>query len=106
ALSGARHHATNSRESRRGWRSVRHVPAISTKQPFDFVREHMLALPDLTKFALVLAILVGVPSLSRRLPEPRAQREERPRPVPPEPDVLTRRTGRDQRPVLSCRHED
>lgn len=36
----------------------------------DFIREHLLALPSLAKFALALGILVGIPPLSRlvRLP--------------------------------------
>jgi Kef-type K+ transport system membrane component KefB len=34
---------------------------------FEFVRTHALALPLLTKFALAMAILVGVPALSRRM---------------------------------------
>src|SRR5215468_7749042 len=41
-------------------------------QLLDFVREHLLALPELTKFAFVLAIIVGVPPLSRRLRLPPA----------------------------------
>lgn len=32
----------------------------------DFIRAHLLALPNLAKFAIALAILVVVPSLSRR----------------------------------------
>ena len=38
----------------------------------DFIREHLLALPTLVKFALILAIIAGVPSLSRRLRLPAA----------------------------------
>src|SRR5262245_45009568 len=38
----------------------------------DFVRTHLLALPILTKFAIVLAVVVGVPALSRRLRLPAA----------------------------------
>src|SRR5262245_55128340 len=38
----------------------------------DFIRAHLLALPDLAKFALILAIIVGVPPLSRRLHLPSA----------------------------------
>jgi len=41
-------------------------------QTFDFVRHHLFALPNLTKFALVLAVIVGVPALSRRLRLPAA----------------------------------
>jgi Kef-type K+ transport system membrane component KefB len=41
-------------------------------QLLDFVRHHLLALPNLTKLALVLAVIVGVPSLSRRLRLPPA----------------------------------
>lgn len=33
----------------------------------DFVRNHLLTLPDLAKFAIGLAIIVGIPPLSRRL---------------------------------------
>src|SRR5262245_14729763 len=38
----------------------------------DFVRTHLLALPLLTKFVLLLAVVVGVPALSRRLRLPAA----------------------------------
>jgi Kef-type K+ transport system membrane component KefB len=41
-------------------------------QYLDFIREHLLALPDLARLALALAIIVGVPSLSRRLRLPAA----------------------------------
>ena len=34
---------------------------------FEFARSHALAMPALTKFALGMAILFGVPALSRRL---------------------------------------
>ena len=33
----------------------------------DFVRSHAAALPDLVKFALAMAIIVGIPALSRRI---------------------------------------
>jgi Kef-type K+ transport system membrane component KefB len=33
----------------------------------DFIRSHAAALPDLVKFALAMAIIVGIPALSRRL---------------------------------------
>jgi len=33
----------------------------------DFIRTHLLSLPDLAKFALILAIIVGVPPLSRKV---------------------------------------
>jgi len=36
----------------------------------DFIRAHLLALPNLAKFAIALAIIVGVPPLSRRLRVP------------------------------------
>ena len=39
---------------------------------FDFIRSHALALPQLTKFALGMAIIFGVPVLSRRLRLPAA----------------------------------
>jgi Kef-type K+ transport system membrane component KefB len=38
----------------------------------EFVRTHLLTLPLLTKFAIVMAVLVGVPSLSRRVRLPAA----------------------------------
>ncbi len=38
----------------------------------DFIREHLLALPTLVKFAFILAIIAGVPSLSRRFRLPAA----------------------------------
>jgi len=38
----------------------------------DFVRTHLLALPILTKFAIVLTVVVGVPALSRQLRLPAA----------------------------------
>jgi len=41
-------------------------------QPLDFLRHHLLALPNLTKLALLLAVMVGVPSASRRLRLPAA----------------------------------
>ncbi len=34
--------------------------------PLDSLRSHILALPDLAKFALVVAVIVGVPPLARR----------------------------------------
>jgi Kef-type K+ transport system membrane component KefB len=36
----------------------------------DFIRAHLLALPNLAEFAIALAIIVGVPPLSRRLRVP------------------------------------
>ena len=33
----------------------------------EFIRAHALALPNLAKFALAMAIIVGVPPLSRKL---------------------------------------
>src|SRR5262245_26222989 len=39
---------------------------------FDFIRTHLFNLPDLTKFALTLAVIVGVPPLSRWLRLPAA----------------------------------
>jgi Kef-type K+ transport system membrane component KefB len=33
----------------------------------DFIRSHAIALPSLAKFALAMAIIVGIPKLSRRL---------------------------------------
>src|SRR5208282_6127850 len=33
----------------------------------EFIRSHAVALPNLAKFALAMAIIVGVPPLSRRL---------------------------------------
>jgi Kef-type K+ transport system membrane component KefB len=41
-------------------------------QSLDFIRAHLLALPDLAKFALLLAIIVGVPTVSRLLRLPAA----------------------------------
>jgi Kef-type K+ transport system membrane component KefB len=38
----------------------------------DFFRSHLLALPELTKFAIIMAVVVGVPVLSRRLRLPAA----------------------------------
>jgi Kef-type K+ transport system membrane component KefB len=38
----------------------------------DFIRAHLLALPSLAKFALILGIIAGVPALSRRLRLPAA----------------------------------
>src|SRR5215472_119008 len=38
----------------------------------EFVRTHLLTLPLLTKFAIVMAVIVGVPLLSRRLRLPAA----------------------------------
>ena len=35
-----------------------------------FIRSHLLAWPALAKFAIALAIIVGVPPLSRRLKIP------------------------------------
>jgi len=34
---------------------------------FEFIRSHALALPHLAKFALAMAIIVGVPPLSRKV---------------------------------------
>jgi Kef-type K+ transport system membrane component KefB len=39
---------------------------------FEIVRSHVLALPNLAKFAIVLAAIVGVPSLARRARIPEA----------------------------------
>lgn len=36
----------------------------------DIIRAHVIALPDLAKFAIVIAVIVGVPSLARRLRVP------------------------------------
>src|SRR5262252_2067173 len=33
----------------------------------DFIRSHAVALPNIAKFALAMAIIVGVPALSRRI---------------------------------------
>ena len=33
----------------------------------EFIRSHALALPNLAKFALAMAVIVGVPPLSKRL---------------------------------------
>jgi Kef-type K+ transport system membrane component KefB len=41
-------------------------------QFIDFLRTHLLTLPSLTKFAIGLALIVGVPPLSRRLHLPAA----------------------------------
>src|SRR5215475_3651553 len=38
----------------------------------EFIRTHLLTLPILTKFAIIMAVLVGVPALSRRLRLPAA----------------------------------
>src|SRR5262249_14625320 len=38
----------------------------------DFVRTHLLTLPNLTKFAIMMAVIVGVPALLRRLRLPAA----------------------------------
>ena len=38
----------------------------------EFVRTHLLTLPLLTKFAIIMAVVVGVPALSRRLRLPAA----------------------------------
>ena len=38
----------------------------------DFVRTYLLTLPTLTKFAIIMAVIVGVPALSRRLRLPAA----------------------------------
>jgi hypothetical protein len=38
----------------------------------DLIRAHLLALPSLAKFALILGIIAGVPALSRRLRLPAA----------------------------------
>jgi Kef-type K+ transport system membrane component KefB len=38
----------------------------------EFVRTHLLTLPNLTKFAIMMAVIVGVPALSRRLRLPAA----------------------------------
>jgi hypothetical protein len=34
---------------------------------FEFIRSHAVALPTLAKFALALAIIVGIPPMSRRV---------------------------------------
>jgi Kef-type K+ transport system membrane component KefB len=41
-------------------------------QFIDFVRSHLLTLPLLTKFAIIMAVIVGVPAVSRRLRLPAA----------------------------------
>jgi Kef-type K+ transport system membrane component KefB len=41
-------------------------------QLLDFLRSHLLTLPDLTKFAIMMAVIVGVPALSRRMRLPAA----------------------------------
>lgn len=41
-------------------------------QFFDSLRSHLLTLPLLTKFAIMMAVIVGVPALSRRLRFPAA----------------------------------
>ena len=33
----------------------------------EFIRSHAVALPDLVKFALAMAVIVGIPSLCRRV---------------------------------------
>ena len=33
----------------------------------DFIRSHAVALPHIAKFALAMAIIVGIPALSRRI---------------------------------------
>ena len=33
----------------------------------DFIRSHAVALPSIVKFALAMAIIVGIPALSRRI---------------------------------------
>jgi len=38
----------------------------------DFIRTHLLTLPTLTKFAIMMAVIVGIPALSRRLRLPAA----------------------------------
>jgi hypothetical protein len=38
----------------------------------DFIRPQLLALPILTKFAIMMAVIVGVPALSRQLRLPAA----------------------------------
>ena len=42
-----------------------------TMEWFDALRPHLLALPNLAKFAIIIAIIVGVPALARclRVPE-------------------------------------
>ena len=43
------------------------------QMPFlDFIRTHLLALPSLAKFAVTLAVIVGVPPFARRLRLPPA----------------------------------
>ena len=41
-----------------------------TMQWHDALRPHLLALPSMAKFAIVIAIIVGVPALARRLRVP------------------------------------
>jgi Kef-type K+ transport system membrane component KefB len=41
-------------------------------QLLDFIRDHLLTLPNLTKFSLLLALIVGVPPVARRLRLPPA----------------------------------
>jgi len=41
-----------------------------TMQWLDALRPHLLALPSMAKFAIVIAIIVGVPALARRLRVP------------------------------------
>jgi Kef-type K+ transport system membrane component KefB len=51
--------------------SVGHSFAFATGS-VTFVRAHLLTLPLLTKFAIIMALVVGVPALSRRLRLPAA----------------------------------
>jgi Kef-type K+ transport system membrane component KefB len=41
-----------------------------TMQWLDALRPHLLALPNLAKFAIIIAIIVGVPAVARRLRVP------------------------------------
>jgi Kef-type K+ transport system membrane component KefB len=43
------------------------APRVTPVNALDFVRSHALALPPLTKFALGMAVIFGVPALSRRV---------------------------------------
>jgi Na+:H+ antiporter len=51
---------------------LRHGEPVWPMEWLEFIRTHLLTLPILTKFALVMAVLVGVPALSRRLALPAA----------------------------------
>src|SRR5215510_6061743 len=71
---GSRHFVTIRARAVRPRGSTTAVPLL-TRAPMgwlDFVRTHLLALPLLTKFVLLLAVVVGVPALSRRLRLPAA----------------------------------